>query len=60
MCTNAEEKLEEEEDCDDGNVGAEVPCAAKRAARVRSSWGMKVLSPVRSALLDASSKSLLL
>ena len=32
-----------------GDDGAGVPCAAKRAARVRSAWGMKVLSPVRSS-----------
>jgi len=52
VCVNAddadadeelEEEPEEEED------GAEVPFAAKRAARVRSAWGMKVLLPVRSA-----------
>ena len=32
-----------------GDDGAGVPCAEKRAARVRSAWGMKVLSPVRSS-----------
>jgi len=61
-----DEDLEEEGDEDDG---AEVPFLAKRAAHVRSAWGMKVLLPVsarwytvaaRSALLDASSKLLLL
>jgi hypothetical protein len=57
----------EDEDEDDGD-GAEVPFVAKRAVRVCSAWGMKVLLPVRSArrytvaarsaLLDASSKLL--
>ena len=52
VCANADEELEEEveEDGDgDGDDGAEVPFVAKRAARVRSAWGMKVLLPVRSA-----------
>lgn len=48
--TGADDELEEEEGGDgDGDDGAEVPFVAKRAARVRSAWGMKVLLPVRSA-----------
>ena len=48
-----EEEVEGEEgDADedeDENNGAEVPFMAKRAVRVSSAWGMKVLLPVRSA-----------
>ena len=33
----------------DGDDRAEVPFVAKRAACVRSAWGMNVLLPVRSA-----------
>jgi hypothetical protein len=54
VCANADEELEEEVEEDgegdgDGDDGAEVPFVAKRATRVRSAWGMKVLLPVRSA-----------
>jgi len=50
VCANADdadadEELEEE----DGGDGAEVPFVAKRAARVSSAWGMKVLLPVNIA-----------
>lgn len=45
---NEEDEKGEEEEVDGGD-GAEVPFMAKRAARVRSAWGMKVLLPVRSA-----------
>ena len=40
---------DEELDKEGGDDGAEVPFVEKRAARVRSAWGMKVLLPVRSA-----------
>ena len=52
VCANADEELEEEVEGDEdaeGDGGAEVPFVAKRAARVRSAWGIKVLLPVRSA-----------
>jgi hypothetical protein len=56
MCANTDEEFEgeEEEEADEdedeeGGDGAEVPLVAKRAARVRSAWGMKVLLPVRTA-----------
>ena len=47
---DADEELEEEEEEEaDGDDEAEVPFVAKRAARVRSAWEMKVLLPVRIA-----------
>jgi len=54
VCANADdadadEELEVEEEVEDGDDEAGVPFVAKRAARVNSAWGMKVLLPVRSA-----------
>jgi hypothetical protein len=42
------EEAEEAEADRDGD-GTDVPFVAKRAVRVRSAWGIKVLLPVRSA-----------
>ena len=43
------EEVDRDGDRDDDDDGAEVPFVAKRAAHVRSAWGMNVLLPVRSA-----------
>ena len=50
MVVEAEEADMEGEDGEgEGGGGAEVPFAAKRAARVSSAWEMKLLLPVKSA-----------